>query len=393
MQDTAAAIAEEAPAQQSQAGAGELAVQLARAALGPVGTEHYLKAFDRLDAAGRPVLSWNWAAALGGPAWLAFRGLWRCLLIYGLVLVAVVAALAFASSQALLPSAVAGGLTLAMLFAGAVGLGLRADTLVHSQVQRRIQSAVAAAPTIQQAIEMLGKAAPGKARLWLVTLVALACVAALVLAALAWRGDALDGNAPLRSSESVSGPVGSLVDAAPHAQEPPPKPEPAPVVAELPEQDEAQAQAVQDDTEAVLAALAKPDGAATAAESATAAAKAAAAAASKDAAARSPARAAVAEKPKTAAAGKEPARSATVTAASGRKLYINVGIFADPANARRANEQLRKAGLPSAVDTLERPDNKRLQRVRVGPFTSAAQANEAAAKVRSLGLDAVPAVQ
>lgn len=392
MQDTAAAIAEEAPAQQSQAGAGELAVQLARAALGPVGTEHYLKAFDRLDAAGRPVLSWNWAAALGGPAWLAFRGLWRCLLIYGLVLVAVVAALAFASSQALLPSAVAGGLTLAMLFAGAVGLGLRADTLVHSQVQRRIQSAVAAAPTIQQAIEMLGKAAPGKARLWLVTLVALACVAALVLAALAWRGDALDGNAPLRS-ESVSGPVGSLVDAAPHAQEPPPKPEPAPVVAELPEQDEAQAQAVQDDTEAVLAALAKPDGAATAAESATAAAKAAAAAASKDAAARSPARAAVAEKPKTAAAGKEPARSATVTAASGRKLYINVGIFADPANARRANDQLRKAGLPSAVDTLERPDNKRLQRVRVGPFTSAAQANEAAAKVRSLGLDAVPAVQ
>ena len=101
----------------------------------------------------------------------------------------------------------------------------------------------------------------------------------------------------------------------------------------------------------------------------------------------------MAEKPKTAAAGKEPARSATVTAASGRKLYINVGIFADPANARRANDQLRKAGLPSAVDTLERPDNKRLQRVRVGPFTSAAQANEAAAKVRSLGLDAVPAVQ
>ncbi|WP_024539638.1 SPOR domain-containing protein [Comamonas badia] len=375
MQDTDAATAVDNPGQQSQGGAGGLAARLAGAALGPVGADHYLRAFDRLDAAGRPVLSWNWGAALAGPAWLAFRGLWRFLLVYGLALAAVLAALAFASSQALLPGAIAAGLALAILLAGAVGLGLRADVLLHGQVQRRIQSAVAAAPTIQQAIDALGKAAPGKARLWLVALASVACAAVLVLAGLAWRGGALEGNAPLRS-ESVSGPVGSMAEAAPRARAPQPKPEPAAVVAEIPEQDGGRAQAVQDGTEAALAALAKP-----------------AAVAGKGASARPPARAPVAAKPKGAAAGKEPARAATASGAGGRRLYINVGIFADPANARRANDQLRQAGLPSAVDTLARPGNKQLQRVRVGPFTSAAQANEAAARVRSLGLDAVPAVQ
>ena len=165
----------------------------------------------------------------------------------------------------------------------------------------------------------------------------------------------------------------------------------ADAVAEMLEQDEGQAQAVQDDTEVVLAALAKQGAAVTSAGSA--ATRAAAAAGGKGASARLPVRASVAAKPKGAAAGKEPASTATADGASGRKLYINVGIFADPANARRANDQLRQAGLPSTVDTLARPGNKHLQRVRVGPFTSAAQANEAAAKVRLLGLDAVPAVQ
>jgi len=76
-----------------------------------------------------------------------------------------------------------------------------------------------------------------------------------------------------------------------------------------------------------------------------------------------------------------------------RGLYINVGAFADPANAARTRERLRKEGLPVEVEVLTRPQSKVLQRVRVGPFTSAAQANEAAATIRRLGLDAVPAVQ
>lgn len=79
--------------------------------------------------------------------------------------------------------------------------------------------------------------------------------------------------------------------------------------------------------------------------------------------------------------------------AAQRRLYINVGLFADPDNARRAHARLRQAGLPASIEPQVRADGRRLQRVRVGPFTSAAEANVAAARVRALGLDAVAAAQ
>lgn len=74
-------------------------------------------------------------------------------------------------------------------------------------------------------------------------------------------------------------------------------------------------------------------------------------------------------------------------------LYINVGLFADKDNAKRAQARLQQAGLPVTVQPVKRSDGRHLQRVRVGPFASAAQANAAVAKVRALGLDAVPAAE
>lgn len=94
------------------------------------------------------------------------------------------------------------------------------------------------------------------------------------------------------------------------------------------------------------------------------------------------------EAQRTAPAGEH----APVKAAQ-RRLYINAGLFADPENARRAHARLRQAGLPSTIEPLLRADGSSLQRVRVGPFYSAAQANAAASRVRALGLEAVAAVQ
>ncbi|HRO81485.1 MAG TPA: SPOR domain-containing protein, partial [Alicycliphilus denitrificans] len=90
---------------------------------------------------------------------------------------------------------------------------------------------------------------------------------------------------------------------------------------------------------------------------------------------------------------KDPAPARPPQRAAQRRLYINVGLFADPENARRTQARLRQAGLPCAVEPLVRSDGRRLQRVRVGPFSSAAQANAAVAKVRAMGLEAVAAAQ
>ncbi|MDT0137463.1 SPOR domain-containing protein, partial [Acidovorax sp. PRC11] len=70
-----------------------------------------------------------------------------------------------------------------------------------------------------------------------------------------------------------------------------------------------------------------------------------------------------------------------------RKLYINVGLFAEPANARRAHGMLQGAGLPAATQKITAADGRELLRVRAGPFTSTSQANAAAARIRALGLE------
>ncbi|WP_353618357.1 SPOR domain-containing protein [Paracidovorax avenae] len=70
-----------------------------------------------------------------------------------------------------------------------------------------------------------------------------------------------------------------------------------------------------------------------------------------------------------------------------RKLYINVGLFAEPANAQRAHGMLRGAGIPAATQPVTAADGRELLRVRAGPFTSASQANAAASRIRALGLE------
>lgn len=91
-----------------------------------------------------------------------------------------------------------------------------------------------------------------------------------------------------------------------------------------------------------------------------------------------------------AATTRSPAAAGTPgrpNAAALRKLYINVGLFAEPANARRAHGMLQGAGLPAATQKITAADGRELLRVRAGPFTSTSQANAAAARIRALGLE------
>lgn len=77
---------------------------------------------------------------------------------------------------------------------------------------------------------------------------------------------------------------------------------------------------------------------------------------------------------------------ASAAAAEGR-FVVQVGAFADPAKAQAARARLEKAGLKTYTHIAETKEGKRV-RVRLGPFSSRAEAEKAAAKVKGLDLPA-----
>lgn len=79
-------------------------------------------------------------------------------------------------------------------------------------------------------------------------------------------------------------------------------------------------------------------------------------------------------------------KPASAAAVEGR-FVVQVGAFADPARAREARQTLEKAGLKTYTQVADTKEGKRI-RVRVGPFETRAEADKAAAKVKTLDLPA-----
>jgi DedD protein len=69
------------------------------------------------------------------------------------------------------------------------------------------------------------------------------------------------------------------------------------------------------------------------------------------------------------------------------RLVVQVGAFADAAKAREVRLKLEKAGLKTSPQVADRKEGKRT-RVRVGPFASKAEADQAALKIKALDLPA-----
>jgi peptidoglycan lytic transglycosylase len=79
-----------------------------------------------------------------------------------------------------------------------------------------------------------------------------------------------------------------------------------------------------------------------------------------------------------------PAASNSPIAAASAPLFIQVGAFAQPENARRVRERLRDAGF-SNVFTLSTQPPRGLERVRIGPIASVQQYDELIARLAHLG--------
>ncbi len=89
----------------------------------------------------------------------------------------------------------------------------------------------------------------------------------------------------------------------------------------------------------------------------------------------------------------EPMRSAAVTTGSispqktpKPTLYLQVGAFADAANAERAAARVRAAHLGPVQVVQVQVDAKTVQRVRLGPLKDADEADRLAPRLRDLGL-------
>lgn len=315
---------------------------LYRAALGPVQSEHHLRAFDRFDALGEARPSWNWAAALFTLNWLMYRRLWRMAGLY-LVLVLAAGGALWGLAWGRLPNGVTLGLAAAACAVATVLPGLYANAWLHGQLRHALVKAASEAPSLTDACELLQRRAPSLARLGVLALLNL-LLAALVISAV-WRGPrpavppaatvtapTLVRAAPMPPSSALADPGSSAVAASPPAPEP--APVPVPPVLPAPQPSAARPELPAEVPEPVAQSVSEP-----------------------------------------------------IALAAPRGYGINIGLFADPANAQRTLARIRQAGLPARSDTLQLERGPRT-RVRAGPFASRAEADRAAERIRALGLEA-----
>ncbi|OGA88897.1 MAG: sporulation protein [Burkholderiales bacterium GWA2_64_37] len=409
---------------------------LSRLALGPVNTAYYMAVFERFDNTGRTTTTWNWAACLATLNWMLFRQLWTPALVY-LAAAEGLALIVYAIGRTFLqwpPGVELGVLGAFAMLAFAVP-GLYGNAILYADIRKRVARALAASRTLPEACVLLEKQASSRKRLQALVLANLVLVAAAALAYLVWAPSdtkplalepavtvAQATAAASRPSAAASAPAAAI--AAAPSPAPAPAPAPAPVPVPVPAQEPP--------TPALPATTASaPDPAKPAAAPATPAPKAAATAstparsseanrpapatlsaastvsktpssapataAPKPSAKTTPpaepasraASAAKAKTPKASASAAAPASSAplpTVGTAAG--YYINVGLFADEANARKAQARLLNEGLPAFRQELNNAKGRRI-RVRVGPYESRAKAEAAAASIRAMALEAV----
>ena len=415
---------------------------MSRLALGPVNTDYYLKVFERFDDTGRTTTTWNWAACLCTLNWMLFRQLWGAALVYvaaaeGLALIV------FGVGRSFLHWPV--GIELGVLGAFAVLAfavpGLYGNAILYADIRKRIARALAASRTVPEACALLEKQASSRKRLQVLVLANVVLVLAALIAYLALSPSdvkplALEPAVTVAQATAAAQaapatkPVGAMpvpeAEGAPTpptpapevATEPPPAPTPAP---QAPAAAAAPKPALASVASAPAAVASAP--AATAvqksaeppapapSESATAAPPAAKAstprpampaastraptpAASATATATAPARrdaasrAAARTKPKTPAAAASSADTALPTVGTAPGYYINVGLFAEEANARKTQARLLNEGLPAFRQELNNSKGRRI-RVRVGPYATRAQADAAAEAIRAMALDAV----
>ncbi|MDP3701928.1 MAG: SPOR domain-containing protein [Hylemonella sp.] len=384
---------------------------LYRATIGPRGQDFYLRHFARFDGEGKAGSSWNWAAYWTTFNWLVYRRMWGWALAYVAALFGTVL-LVFGVGKLLLNYSDTSALLLFLLLltVAFVVPGLYANAWFYTHCNEKISAALLASPEVRDAATTLASQAPDNRRLMLLGL-GNAAVLALVLAVLnGFQG--MDSTLPQLATREErpqaggeSGQVRALAAApapASVASAPTEASSPRPLAA---------ASAPQAAPAPVLAASApEAPRVAQAASAPQTPSTARPAAAGKSAMVNAADRSAVAARPEPAvppapaprlaagptaavtppvpATAPRPARAASAPQAQRYVWVIQVGAYAQEANAQKALAQVQGLGLEAGAETFESPKGP-LMRVRVGPFMRQAEADQAALRIKSLDLPAL----
>ena len=418
----------------------DVTTTLYRAAIGPVSNGYYLPIFTRFEAADHAGISWNTAAALWTFNWLAFRQLWAVALAYAGALVALlllvfgIGRLVFQLSDTLV-SALALGFGLAAF----VLPGLFGNAVFHSECRKRMSKALVANSDVSQACAQLTRQASTRKRAIILAVANVAFAVAAVLAYLQLSALSNLTVMPQGALEAGHVAVGRAVDMAPAASTPvvtqapaittsqpastpalvpasAPASAPTPVLAvasaplplatasaPLPAVVPAPASAPQAPASTPVAPTPRTSAPAAAIVSSSTMAmvdtmKQAAPKPELSAKPVKKAKATEVEKPQKAEPKTKPAKpeiaakpeknTKAPTKAADKPYFINVGLFAVAENAERAHAKLLEAQLPSTLKELSSTKGQQI-RVRVGPFASKSDAQEAVKKIKALQLDAM----
>lgn len=402
--------------------------------IGEPSRDYYLRLFERFDALGKPLPTWNLAAGLVTLPWCGLRGLWQEGGLYALAAGGTGLVWGLLLRPALgLPSAIAHGIDATLILLAIAVPGLGANALYWHHVRRHTLQAIGEAPNMAAAHERLARraATPLRKRLAVAAGAVLAAAAGAGIWAMSGMPHFMAAQTEVTPSESIPAaapvsPAAPAVAPAPAAAVPAvetPRTEPAPTPASTPtpqpQEPVAQTEARPDPQAPLPAAGSTVSGTvepmpvvaaagAAGAVAATAAAAIPVKAALVPAKAPAPAPASVhaatpaPAKPSKAAAETKPAKpakpaepvakaAAPAKAASAAlepgNYYINIGVFSEAGNAGRVVERLEKAKLPTLSQTLH--SNKgEIVRVRSGPFAKQRSADQAAAKIRAMGMEA-----
>ncbi|MFC4924515.1 SPOR domain-containing protein [Delftia deserti] len=408
--------------------------------IGEPSRDYYLRLFERFDALGKPLPTWNLAAGLFTLPWCGLRGLWQEGGLYALAAGGTGLVWGLLLRPALgLPPAIAHGIDATLILLAIAIPGLGANALYWHHVRRHTLQAIGEAPNMAAAHERLARSAatPLRKRLAVAAGAVLAAAAAAGIWALPGTphfmaaqtevipSEAIPAAAPVSPAAPAVAPMPAAAVAAVETPrtEPAPTPAPTPVPIPQPQEPVAQAEARPDPQAPLPAAGSTVSGtvepmpvvAAAGAAGAVAATAAAAipvkaalvpakapapapapAPASVHAATPAPAKpskVATETKPAKPAKSAEPVAKAPAPAKAASaalepgNYYINIGVFSEAGNAGRVVERLEKAKLPTLSQTLH-SNRGEIVRVRSGPFAKQRSADQAAAKIRAMGMEA-----
>lgn len=396
---------------------------LYRLSVGPLHAAYYQQQFQRFETLGKAVPSWNSAAAFFTLAWMVLRKQWRFAALYAVVWVAVVAAWALGIHARVPIQVEATACLLALLLLCAVP-GFLANGWYYHRVRHQTLDTLTRARSIGQARAQLIENGIDRQRLYAVA--AAHVFISVALATLLYH----HLNPALATSPAPSGPPQLVIPSVHHVQ---PLPSPPLMEVALPEADtehappasaptSAPAEVTTAMTAAVETTLPSPPAqeapepaaappveapAAAAAAAATSSAATAVAATSPSTTAITPAavpakplppaapakksitpeaKPAVAAKAAKTAKTPVPPTPAPVGGLVAGKYYLNAGVYAQAANADRAVKQLQAAKLSTLRQTVSGRQGS-MTRLRIGPFDTRQQAEQAAATAQRLRIE------